>query len=112
LERPRKNPGNSVFKSAWDRALPVYAIGTALIFVLGSLLKTDERRSSVTLWDRSANPKRHKSPICRGGAVGVEHRSPAFHLEQAILAESLMAPNRVKSTLCYPASYLTAQLEN
>ena len=43
-----------MFKSAWDAALPVYAIGTALIFVFGSLLKTDERRSSVTLWDRSA----------------------------------------------------------
>jgi hypothetical protein len=43
-----------VFKSALDAALPVYAIGTALIFVFGSLLKTDERRSSVTLWGRSA----------------------------------------------------------
>ena len=43
-----------MFKSAWDAALPVYAIGTALIFVFGSLLKTDERRSSVTLWGRSA----------------------------------------------------------
>ena len=80
-----------MFKAALDGALPVNAICTALIFVFGSLLKTDERRSSVTLWDWSANPKRHKSPICRGGAVGVEHRSPAFHLEQSILAESLMA---------------------
>jgi hypothetical protein len=90
LERWLKNLGNSVFKSAWDAALPVYAIGTALIFVFGSLLKTDERRSSVTLWDWSANPKRHKNPICRGGAADVEHRSPAFHLEQSILAESLI----------------------
>jgi hypothetical protein len=91
LERPRKNRENSVFKSALDRAWPVYAIGTAPIFVFSSLLKTDERRSSVTLWDWSANPKRHKNPICRGGAADVEHRSPAFHLEQSILAESLMA---------------------
>jgi len=65
LELLLKNPGNSVFKSVLDAALPVYAIGTALIFVFGSLLKTDERRSSVTLWDWSANPKRHKNPICR-----------------------------------------------
>jgi len=79
-----------VFKSALDGALSVCAIATALIFVFGSLLKTDERRSSVTLWDWSANPKRHKSPICRGGAVGVEHRLPAFHLEQSVLAESLI----------------------
>ena len=79
-----------MFKSALDGALPVNAICIALIFVFGSLLKTDERRSSVTLWDWSANPKRHKSPICRGGAVGVEHRLPAFHLEQSILAESLI----------------------
>ena len=43
-----------MFKSAWDAALPVYVIGTALIFLFGSLLKTDERRSSVTLWDRFA----------------------------------------------------------
>jgi hypothetical protein len=90
LERPLKNPENSTFKLALDAALPVYAIGTALIFVFGSLLKTDERRSSVTLWDWSANPKRHKSHICWGGAVGVEYRSPAFHLEQSILAESLI----------------------
>ena len=101
-----------MFKSAWDAALPVYAIGTALIFVFGSLLKTDERRSSVTLWGWSANPKRHKSHIYPGRVVGVEHCLPAFQLEQAILAEGLMAPNRVKSTLCYPASYLTSQLEN
>ena len=43
-----------MFKSAWDAALPVYAIGTALVMVFSSLLKTDERRSSVTLWGRSA----------------------------------------------------------
>ena len=43
-----------MFKSALDGALPVNAICTALIFVFGSLLKTDERRSSVTLWGRSA----------------------------------------------------------
>ena len=54
MERPRKNRGNSVFKSALDGALPVNAICIALIFVFGSLLKTDERRSSVTLWGRSA----------------------------------------------------------
>ena len=79
-----------MFRQALDEALPVYVIGTALIFVFNSLLKTDERRSSVTLWDWSANPKRHKNPICRGGAADVEHRSPAFHLEQPILAESLI----------------------
>lgn len=43
-----------MFKSAWDGALPVYVIGTALVMVFSTLLKTDERRSSVTLWDRSA----------------------------------------------------------
>ena len=79
-----------MFRQALDEALPVYVIGTALIFVFSSLLKTDERRSSVTLWDWPANPKRHKSPICRGGPVGVEHRSPGFQLEQSILAESLI----------------------
>jgi hypothetical protein len=79
-----------MFRQALDVAWPVCAIGVALISVFSSLVKTDERRSSVTLWDWSANPKRHKSPICRGGAVGVEHRSPAFHLEQSILAESLI----------------------
>jgi hypothetical protein len=31
-----------VFKSAWDAALPVYAIATALIFVFSSPVKTDE----------------------------------------------------------------------
>ncbi len=79
-----------MFRQALDGALPVYAIGTALIFVFGSLLKTDEQRSSVTLWGWSANPKRHKSPICPGRVVGVEHRSPAFQLEQLALAESLI----------------------
>jgi hypothetical protein len=54
LEHRFKNPGNSAFKSALHGPWPVCAIGTALIFVFGSLLKTDERRSSVTLWDRSA----------------------------------------------------------
>ncbi|WP_333570328.1 hypothetical protein, partial [Sphingorhabdus sp.] len=49
----------------WDAALPVYAIGTALIFVFGSLLNTDERRSSVTLWGRSANPKPTKVAFTR-----------------------------------------------
>jgi hypothetical protein len=39
LERPHKNHGNSAFKSALDGALPVYVIGTALIFVFSSLLK-------------------------------------------------------------------------
>ena len=77
-----------MFKSAWDAAWPVYAIGIALIIVFSTLLKTDERRSSVMLWDWSANPKRHKSPICPGRAVGVEHRSPAFQLEQSIPARS------------------------
>ena len=43
-----------MFRQALDEALPVYVIGTAFIFVFGSLLKTDERRSSVPLWDRSA----------------------------------------------------------
>jgi len=42
LERPRKNLGNPAFKSALDRALPVCAMGTVLIFVLSLLLKTDE----------------------------------------------------------------------
>ena len=80
-----------MFKSASDGAWSVYAIGTALIFVFGSLLKTDERRSSVMLWDWSANPKRHKSPICPVRVVGVEHRSPAFQLEQSVLTESLIS---------------------
>ena len=31
-----------MFRQALDGALPVYVIGTALIFVFGSLLKTDE----------------------------------------------------------------------
>jgi hypothetical protein len=75
---------------ALDAALPVYAIGTALVMVFSSLLKTDERRSSVTLWDWSANPKRHKSHIYPGRAVGVEHRLPAFQLEQSVLTESLI----------------------
>ena len=43
-----------MFKSALDGALPVNTICIALIFVIDSLLKTDERRSSVTLWGRSA----------------------------------------------------------
>jgi hypothetical protein len=43
LERRFKNPVNSAFKPAWDAALPVYAIGTALIMVFSSPLKTDER---------------------------------------------------------------------
>ena len=64
--------------------------GTALIFVFSTLLKTDERRSSVTLWDWPANPKPHISPICPGRAVGVEHRLPAFQLEQLTLSESLI----------------------
>ncbi|OYU01114.1 MAG: hypothetical protein CFE36_12245 [Sphingomonadaceae bacterium PASS1] len=92
MERPLKNPENSTFKLALDAALPVYAIGAALIFVFSSLLKTDERRSSVTLWDWSANPKPQISCICPGRAVGVEHRLPAFHLEQAILTGNLSGP--------------------
>ncbi len=79
-----------MFRQALDEALPVYVIGAAFIFAFGSLLKTDERRSSVTLWGRSASPKPHKSPICPGRVVGVEHHLPAFHLEQSILAESLI----------------------
>jgi len=77
-----------MFRQALDGALPVYAIGTAFIFVFGSLLKTDERRSSVMLWDWSANHKRHKSHIYPGRVVGVEHCLPAFQLEQAIPARS------------------------
>jgi hypothetical protein len=43
LERRFKNPGNSAFKLALDAAWPVYAIGTALIFVFSSPLKMDEQ---------------------------------------------------------------------
>jgi len=81
-----------MFRQALDVAWPVCAIGTALIFVLSTLLKTDERRSSVMFWDWSANPKRHKSRNYPGRVVGVEHCLPAFQLEQAILAESLIGP--------------------
>ena len=55
-----------MFKSAWDAALPVYAIGTALVMVFSSLLKTDERRSSVTLWDRSAQSQTLQKPHLPG----------------------------------------------
>jgi hypothetical protein len=43
LERPRKNRGNSVFKSAWDAVWPVYAIGIVPIIVFSLPPKTDER---------------------------------------------------------------------
>ena len=81
-----------MFRQALDVAWPVCAIGVALISVFSSLVKTDERRSSVTLWDWSANPKRHKSHIYPGRVVGVENCLPAVQLEQAILAESLIGP--------------------
>ena len=55
-----------MFKSALDGALPVNAIGTALIFVFGSLLKTDERRSSVMLWGRSAQSQTPQKPNLSG----------------------------------------------
>jgi hypothetical protein len=43
LELLHKNHENSVFKSALDGALPVYAIGIAFIFEFSLPLKTDER---------------------------------------------------------------------
>ena len=53
-----------MFRQALDVAWPVCAIGVALISVFSSLVKTDERRSSVTLWDRSAQPRTpHKSHL-------------------------------------------------
>ncbi len=77
---------------ALDAALPVYAIGTALIMVFSSPLKTDERAHPSRFGTGPRNPKPHKSHICPGRAVGVEHCFPAFQLEQLALSESVIGP--------------------
>ena len=75
---------------ALDAALPVCAIGTALIFVFSSLLKTDARADPSRFGAVPRNPKPDKSHICPVRVVSVPHRLPAFQLEQSILVESLI----------------------